>query len=278
MKEGEVQAERFLKARGFTNIRYEPCPNQTPDFLINNDIAVEVRLVEKHHPNGSKRGYESSRQIQRPLSRFLDKYLKKLGPRPADECTWYFSYWFKRPLDIRKLERHLDAVLLPFVASRNKQPFDHKISDNFRFSVKRAHTEHANLFVRGLVADHQAQGFPACDLVDSLKIAIEEKSEKISSVKDDYRYWWLILVDSIGYADTDLEYVEMPPPGLFDRVTLIHPFDAEISQQIHPLPEGQKFPSSSRVFRPIRAQAEYFFFSNTPAPPEADERCENKAR
>jgi len=46
-EEGIVKA--YLEHWGYENIVYEPIKNETPDFLINNETAIEVRRLNQHY-------------------------------------------------------------------------------------------------------------------------------------------------------------------------------------------------------------------------------------
>ena len=49
MKREEKIAETYFKSLGFTNIEFEPKGNRTPDFVIENEIAIEVRRLNQFH-------------------------------------------------------------------------------------------------------------------------------------------------------------------------------------------------------------------------------------
>ena len=49
MNREEIIAEKYFKSLGYNNIKFEPNGNRTPDFAINDQIAVEVRRLNKFH-------------------------------------------------------------------------------------------------------------------------------------------------------------------------------------------------------------------------------------
>ncbi len=51
MNKDEKRAKKFLK-RHYSNIQFEPIKNAPPDFLINNNIAVEVRRLNQNYFDG----------------------------------------------------------------------------------------------------------------------------------------------------------------------------------------------------------------------------------
>ena len=60
MDQSEKVAESYLRYRGHDNIQFEPDGNRTPDFLVDNNIAVEVRRLNQNHDFGrGRRGLEA---------------------------------------------------------------------------------------------------------------------------------------------------------------------------------------------------------------------------
>ena len=51
MNKDEQRAETYLKSLDYENIEYEPIKNETPDFLLDNKIAVEVRRLNINYIN-----------------------------------------------------------------------------------------------------------------------------------------------------------------------------------------------------------------------------------
>ncbi|GAA0763731.1 hypothetical protein [Psychroflexus lacisalsi] len=49
MKREEKNVLAYLKSIEYTDFIYEPSGNRTPDFSIDNDIAVEVRRLNQFH-------------------------------------------------------------------------------------------------------------------------------------------------------------------------------------------------------------------------------------
>jgi hypothetical protein len=53
MDSSEKLVKIHLESLGYTDIRYEPDGNATSDFLVNGNIAVEVRRLNKIYDDGS---------------------------------------------------------------------------------------------------------------------------------------------------------------------------------------------------------------------------------
>lgn len=81
MDESDALVGRYLKARGFTDVRYEPDGNVPPDFLADGRVAVEVRRLNQNHDDGSGRGPRGLDEVAIPLWRCVREYLEALVRR-----------------------------------------------------------------------------------------------------------------------------------------------------------------------------------------------------
>ena len=54
VNEDEIRAKHYLKTIPHTTLTYEPLGNVTPDFVLDNTIAVEVRRLNKNYLSNDK--------------------------------------------------------------------------------------------------------------------------------------------------------------------------------------------------------------------------------
>ena len=94
-KQEEAWAEDYLRRVGYTDICFEPDGNVPPDFLINGNIAIEVRRLNQHYKAKSGK-VEGLEQLAVPRRETVERVLKALGP-PTNGVSWFVSYSFKRP-------------------------------------------------------------------------------------------------------------------------------------------------------------------------------------
>lgn len=67
MDSSEAAIQRLLAHMGFTDITYEPDGNIPPDFVVNGQIAVEVRRLNQNFDDGlGTRGLE---EVTAPLAK-----------------------------------------------------------------------------------------------------------------------------------------------------------------------------------------------------------------
>ena len=50
----EKRAKKYLRTLKHTTLEYEPLGNVTPDFLIDNKLAIEVRRINRNHINSEQ--------------------------------------------------------------------------------------------------------------------------------------------------------------------------------------------------------------------------------
>ena len=68
----------------------------------------------------------------------------------------------------------------------------------------------------GYSVDLNEGGMVLENIHQSLKAIISEKSEKIKKYKDEYKFWWLALVDNIGGGLSDSELSKLKDKIDFD--------------------------------------------------------------
>lgn len=226
MDASETHAAAYLKACGFTEIRYEPDGNVPPDFLCDERVAVEVRRLNEHHDAGT--GPKGLEELAIPLWQRMRKLILSLGP-PTQGQSWYVFYRFSRPVPKWKLIRLLiERELVAFMKAADPQPFDKEICDGFWLKVFRARVK-PTFFVPAGHIDEETGGWLMGKMEDNMKICIEDKEEKIKKVRAKYPEWWLVLTDHIGFGlddfDREIFRDQVKLAHDFDRVVLLDPRD-----------------------------------------------------
>ncbi len=240
MDESETLVEAYLKNIGFTDVRYEPDGNVTPDFLADCRVAVEVRRLNQNFDDGSGKGLRGLEEAAIPLWQWVRDYLTGLGPAPASGCSWYVLYRFSRPTPaLKDLKRELDALLKPFMAEADPQPFEGKLNSNFWIKVSRSSLPRSTFFLPAGHTDRQSGGWILAEMETNLKHCIAEKAAKIATHRAKYPEWWLVLPDHIGYGLDDFEqglFLDQVTVqgGPFDKVVLLDPRNASRSFQVYP--------------------------------------------
>lgn len=224
----EQLVERYLLHRGHRKVSFEPDGNVPPDFLVDDNIAVEVRrLNQTYVENGVPRGLEKANiSTWQGVKRLLGKF-----DRPASEASWYIRIRLSRPVEQwKRLQPRLEKGLREFAASSSKQPGPVACGQGVELEViGLAGTAQANLFLLGSLDDRQACGWLFEELENNIQRCVDEKAKKIAARRQKYPHWWLILVDHIGYA-LDEEEREMFRDEVvvhhdWDRIILVDPRD-----------------------------------------------------
>ncbi|MEQ9558727.1 MAG: hypothetical protein RIG67_23375 [Rhodospirillales bacterium] len=231
MDQSERLVETYLKNRGFKKIVYEPDGNVPPDFLVDGKVAIEVRRLNQNHDDGQGRGVRGLEEVSIPLWMRFRSWLIGLGPAPLSGENWFVTYSFRRPIPAWPvLQKELENILKPFMASSEPQPFEKIICDGFRIVVSRTTSSKPTFFLPGGYTDHQSGGWLISELGINLNHCIAEKTVKIKKFQSKYPTWWLILADHIGYGldefDQELFFDQVHvSKGIFDRIVLLDPRD-----------------------------------------------------
>jgi hypothetical protein len=242
MDVSEKLVDTYLRSIGFTDVRYEPDGNVPPDFLANGRVAVEVRRLNQNHDDGRGKGLRGLEETAIPLWQRFRDYVTGLGPARATDQSWYVYYRFSRPTPAwADLKRELDAILLPFMASVDPQPFEVQLKVGGEFWIKlfRAGSRKPTFFRPAGHSDEQSGGWLIGEIDTNLKHSIVEKAAKIAGCRAKYPEWWLVLPDHIGYGIDGFEQelffdqVTVSPEG-FDKIILLDPRDPARVFQVYP--------------------------------------------
>lgn len=220
----ELLAEKHLRGR-FSDVVYEPDGNVSPDFLVNKNIAVEVRRLNQNQiVNGKIEGLEES---SIPLSGRIKTLLKSFGP-PQNGKSWFVTYRFHRPeMDWQTLNKSLRDQLEAFKRTPKDGLSEVEIGDSFQLTFIPATNPLKTLFCLGGYTDHDSGGWILSEVDRNIKICIDLKSSKINRKK--YGEWWLLLVDHIGYSLSNSDRKEFKSFFNFkhswDRIIIVDPLN-----------------------------------------------------
>ncbi len=189
----------YLKSMGHTDIVYEPDGNIPPDFLINGKIAVEVRRLNQHFRQATK-APEPLESLTFSIIPKIVKILKDFSTYKT-ESSAFITVQYSRPIrNEPKLLREVKDILTKHLDNIPEVMTEYQISKNFKIIIIPSSEKFENPFVFGGYSDMDSGGFIVSEIYENLKIVIEEKSGKITSVRSNYKIWWLILEDRIGYG------------------------------------------------------------------------------
>src|SRR6058998_531037 len=169
-----------------------------PDFLLNGRIAVEVRRLNQNEDTGD--GPHGLEETVIPLQARVRKLLATLGPSNSGE-SWFVIYSFRRPLaPWDQLANALRSDLKIFQGDSEHQRTSREIAAGFSIRLIRASQPHADSFVFGGYVDLDSSGFILSEMDRNIRICVTEKTKRIAHVRERCPYWWLTLVDRIGYG------------------------------------------------------------------------------
>lgn len=197
MKKEEQIAKTYLEHIGYSFIDYEPDGNVPPDFVINGEIAVEVRRLNQHYMKG---GVEQPlEELEYSLLARIRNLLNQYEGVEASHSV-FVGVSFERPLKaskdlLKKVKTVLDGHLSHLDQSKKV-----KVKQNLTLTFYPASKRHKSVFLIGASSDGDAGGFIVADLIAHLPMIVREKEGKVQPYFSKYKIWWLVLIDNISYA------------------------------------------------------------------------------
>ena len=239
--EDECRAKRWLESQGHTDI-CRPCTDP-PDFIVEGCYAVEVRRLNwMTDIAGESKGIED---FEKPLERLVKKVLahscKSAGAFTVFvDCTYPLDRALPRQ---RVVESQVgDAVMtlqenIQGDLSAGRSPRHSAIrlecGIELRFSPWRLGVPGGYELVDVDVAT-ASRGWVVADATDNIARSIQDKTRKVVKRDrvNDFRAWWLVLVDhihAVPLREADLNKVRgaLPPRDLWSRIIVVSPENPE---------------------------------------------------
>ena len=214
MDETEKIAKKFLKSKGYLNVKYEPDGNVPPDFLLDGEIAVEVRRLNQSIIEDNK--IEGLEKVEHSLRDIISGVLSSFGP-PMNGNHWLVNYIFERPkAPTKQIKRELKKLLESF----KEDDLEETLICGLKIIITKTTSVLPNRFNLCGVLDEDSGGSLLKLYERNIRICLDDKTDKIAEVREKYAKWWLLLVDMIGYGLKDFE-VEI----ILERLRIEHDWD-----------------------------------------------------
>ena len=223
MKQEEILAEQFLKENGFKSIEFEPLGRSTaPDFRIDGNIAVEVRRLNKHITVDNK-----IQPIENLEYKFVPKVRNLLESMDDPELEYSIdvSLIYKRPIILTK--DLLRGIKNSIIESTKLEIFNVgiKYNNQIEYELYKGNGKTEKTYNLIMWSDSDKGGTVQDARYEAAKICINEKSEKLLDLQDNFSALWLILVDDIftrvDYT-TKQDFERFPKiESIFKRVIII---------------------------------------------------------
>jgi len=212
------------------NVVYEPDRNMPPDFLVNGELAVEVRTLNENYFGEHVKGLERDRKR---VERVVNKALRRFDRSLPGQAYWV-TLRFSRPLgDLKRLETDTRQKLQEFLDASPQTPHEISLRRNITIIVLReADKPHRQTFTMGMQTDGDSGGFVEGMYVRNIRHCIDEKTKKIQRQQASYSRWWLILVDYLsGFSPGDpgdareltIVRESLTKPDLWERILVLEP-------------------------------------------------------
>jgi hypothetical protein len=196
MNSEEKIAYDYLQSEGYKLINYEPNGNVPPDFLIDGNIAIEVRRLNENYFSGDKLigHYEEYVGLWELLSQFLLKYKNE-----NMKSSYWLSYGYERPIPkSAKLKKNLKIQLDKFF----QDPIPNikvEVTPSFFIWLNPKPSDLKKEITVASAHDDNGGGAVTQIYISNIDYCFKEKALKIENYKSKYAHWWLILVDTMFY-------------------------------------------------------------------------------
>ncbi len=218
MKPEEAVAKKFLEEYHH-GVIYEPDGNISPDFLIENSIAVEVRRLNQQYcdDDGSTKGLE---ETAIPLYKRIAKVFSSYD---AETNNFSVALCYERvegKLDVS--EKIVREAIDAFQKQDEIIPFEYKLSSNVFLKFVARSSKLSHKYEIKIDSDEDSIVWVVGRYTETIKHCIKEKEKKINQK---YNRWWLLLVDHIYCMDKDdtVDIVQnITKPSCFERIIVIN--------------------------------------------------------
>ncbi len=236
MKQEERKVREFLINQGYNSIMFEPLgKSKPPDFLIEGNIGIEVRRLNKHIKTN-----ESIEPIENLQYKFVPKFKQILKELENTDLPYsiYVSLNYKRPIKITN--RLLLELKNSIISSTKAEIFSVNIKFNkqITYSLYKTEFKSDQTYELRLISDNDSLGNVQDVRYDALVIAINEKSKKLKDIKSSFSKLWLILVDDIfSRVDNTTKWDLQKYPKIksnFDRIILVSKVDVNMWIDLYP--------------------------------------------
>ena len=239
--EDECRAKRWLESQGHTDI-YRPC-TEPPDFVVEGCYAVEVRRLNwMTDRDGKSEGIENS---EKPLEDAVKAVLEQYSQAPGGYTVLVdCNYPFDPPIPPKEVtRREVKEAVDKFMEEMRRDLESRRCPLRSRISLACGMTL---LFwpVRlpgpgGFELDDvevatASRGWMLADTTDNIARCIQKKTRQVVAAcrVNDYREWWLVLVDHIHVVSLREAYLNkvrgaLPPRDLWSRIIVVSPENPE---------------------------------------------------
>lgn len=226
MNNDELIVFNYLLLNHGTNIKFEPNSNKSPDFLLNSNIAIEVRrLNQNFFFKGKVKGLET---LSFQLNGAFNEVLSSFDNFYSGESYWVFLL-YQRPLliSIKSAKNQMQTALSKFICDSNINfPYQIEINNNLILEINEAPPFEGRFFMPGVSDDNDAGGGVISTNIENIQYCIKEKSEKIKCERYKYDFWHLYLVDHLDWGLDSQEINEVKnfikDPQAFDRIVIVN--------------------------------------------------------
>ena len=222
----ELRAKRWLELQGHSDIRRPS--DDPPDYVVEERYAVEVRRLNRPEED-----------CEIALRDTVQEALAVFGPPTGGQAVYVdCDYPFLPPLPVKKVVKRevREAIKSAKLPEDSGLDLEIRLKCGIRLLLGHpvpSELANAKFMVNDVSVATPCTGWVLSELRKHIPRCIEEKSRKVRGKDrvDDYREWWLLLVDYIEYVsgltEPELESLkqDIQCRDFWKRIVIISPKD-----------------------------------------------------
>jgi len=233
MDNEEHIAYNYLQTKNFIKIEYEPNGNIPPDFLLDGEIAVEVRRLNQHVE--VKDGLKPLEELRFKIIPKIKEIIRSFET-PQFSDTLIVSVSYKRPLKVsKKLVKEVTNKIRENLKTTSKN-LRVQISENLELRFYRSELKLSKSIIFGAELDFDSGGLVISNVYRSLKLIVEEKEKKIKKYYSEYNEWWLVVIDYIAYGLDSFDFDQLSKlpkiESRFKKIIIVSPIEITESREL----------------------------------------------
>ncbi|WP_342078464.1 hypothetical protein [Yoonia sp. SS1-5] len=196
MDDAERRAEQLLASFDIGTFAYEPLGQRSPDFGLDDRIAVEVTRLTKETNVEREHIIIDSDEV--PIRQIVGTAISSFD---GSACTRsaFVNYRFRRPLQRQDLRTTLRDFLDNALKHEIAETHPTQVCRGFWVDLKRGKHRPGRPFIEGASNDSDRSGWLVPDMLRNVSRIAAIKQNKAMDAQRQYLEWWLFLENRLSY-------------------------------------------------------------------------------
>ena len=225
----ELRVKEFLIRQGFNVIEHPLGKNHPPDFLLNDEIAVEARRLNLHKQSPS--GPIALENERYKLQGRLVNIFRSIGKLPGPQ--WHVIATFHRPIgDLAETSRRIRDICKDFAEKKpHEKALRSIVSTALELIFIRSDKELHHSFNLAISNDIDEGCHVYQAILENTQFCVDSKNTKVHPFRNKFSQWWLLLVDHIDYClsqdEWNMAVKQITNRSQWEKIIVISPMNQE---------------------------------------------------